>query len=57
MLFTSCRRSFTALARSSSAGPATNLKGLTRAGLIGLVEFGVMCGSKLPAGKSYQGVP
>ena len=30
--------------------------GLMRFGFIGLVEFGVMCGSHVEAGRSYHGV-
>lgn len=50
------RNSLTMVANFSSAGPATNCKGLTSSGRIGRVELGTMCGIRLAAGRSYHGV-
>jgi hypothetical protein len=54
--FTSSKSPWTAATSAASAGPATNCSGLIMPGLIGLVEFGTMCGMRFPAGRSYQGV-
>lgn len=52
---TSPKRSCTAVTRTLSAGPAASRMGRISSGNIGLVEFGVRCGSHVVAGRSCHG--